>query len=434
VTYGTIVVDLERRTVIDVLATHTTATVEQWLQAHPEIHTICRDRNGRYAKAARTGAPAAIQVADRFHLIQNLRDTIERELSLQRAHLRVAALAPADPSASRSPPALDVDRLPVCVSGQPRERRLLPARRLTLHREVARQRRQQQQDLFDRVKVLQTSGLPMVRIATQLGVNRRRLDRWGKLSVLPERRMMPPRPGSVQTFRLYLRQRWDAGCCNARMLFEEIRARGYEGTYKGLHTLVSPWRVGNMEFEAAAAPASCRAPTPMAVASTTSTPVVPAHPDATARQVAPQIAAALLTKPRVELTVRQAEVVDALKIGCPGYAQMRSLMLAFRSILRTPARPTTASTPVRSTAALRRWLDRAHASGIERMQAFVGQLRRDILAVDAAVTTPWSNGQVEGQVNRLKTLKRQMYGRAGVELLRARLMPLREAPAAEQRE
>jgi transposase len=68
------------------------------------------------------------------------------------------------------------------------------------------------------------------------------------------------------------------------------------------------------------------------------------------------------------------------------------------------------------------------------MQAFVGQLRRDILAVDAAVTTPWSNGQVEGQVNRLKTLKRQMYGRAGVELLRARLMPLREAPAAEQRE
>ena len=92
VTYGTIVVDLERRTVIDVLATHTTATVEQWLLAHPEIHTICRDRNGRYAKAARTGAPAATQVTDRFHLVQNLRDTIERELSLQRGHLRVAAL------------------------------------------------------------------------------------------------------------------------------------------------------------------------------------------------------------------------------------------------------------------------------------------------------------------------------------------------------
>jgi Transposase len=151
------------------------------------------------------------------------------------------------------------------------------------------------------------------------------------------------------------------------------------------------------------------------IASTTSTPAVPQHPDALARQVAPQIAAALLTKPRAELTVGQAEVVDALKIGCPGYAQMRSLMLAFRSILRAPALPAAASTPLRSTAALHRWLDRAQASGIERIQDFVRQLRHDVRAVDAAVTTPWSNGQVEGQVNRLKTLKRQMYGRAGVD-------------------
>jgi hypothetical protein len=433
VTYGTILVDLERRTVIDVLDTHTTATVETWLRAHPEIHTICRDRNGRYAKAARTGAPAATQVADRFHLVQNLRDTIERELSLQRAHLRVATLAPADPSAPRSPPALDVDRLPVCVSGQPRERRLLPARRLALHREVTRQRRQQHQDLFDRVKELQATGLPMSAIATQLGVNRRRLDRWGKLSVLPERRMMPPRPGSVQTFRMYLRQRWDAGCCNARMLFEEIRAQGYRGTYKGLHTLVSPWRVGNRELEAVAAPASCPAAAPIPLPSTTATPAGP-HPDATARQVAPQIAAALLAKPRAELTVRQAEVVDALKTGCPGYAQMRSLMLAFGSILRRPVPPAAADSPPRSTAALHRWLDRAQASGIDLIQGFVAQLRRDIWAVDAAVTSPWSNGQVEEQVNRLKTLKRQMYGRAGVELLRARLMPLGEKSAALQRE
>src|SRR4029078_6027881 len=88
-TYGTIVVDLERRTVIDVLDTPTTATVEEWLQAPPGIHTICRDRNGRYAKAARTGAPAATQVADRFHLVQNLRETIERALAARRARVRL---------------------------------------------------------------------------------------------------------------------------------------------------------------------------------------------------------------------------------------------------------------------------------------------------------------------------------------------------------
>ena len=161
VTYGTIVVDLEHRTVIDVMGTHTTEAVEQWLVTHPEIHTICRDRNGRYAKAARTGAPSARQVADRFHLVQNLRDTIERELSMQRAHLRVEVGVTVGPPSSLPAPAIDVDRLPVCVPGNPRERRLLPARRLAIEMEIARQRRQQQQPLFDRVKVLQAAGLPM---------------------------------------------------------------------------------------------------------------------------------------------------------------------------------------------------------------------------------------------------------------------------------
>jgi transposase len=115
--------------------------------------------------------------------------------------------------------------------------------------EIARQRRQQQQDLFDRVKGLQATGLPMSVIAQQLGCNRRRLDRWGKLRALPERRKMPPRPGSVETFRMYLRQQWDAGYRNGRMLFDEIRAMGYVGTYKARNTLVSPWRLGNVAFE-----------------------------------------------------------------------------------------------------------------------------------------------------------------------------------------
>src|ERR1700716_1539678 len=100
---------------------------------------------------------------------------------------------------------------------------------------------------------------------------------------------------------------------------------------------------------------------------------------------------------------------------------MRPLMLGFRSLLR---RPTTPSTHARTTVALHRWMDRAQATGIRSPHNSVGLLRRDERAVEAAVTERWSNGPVEGQVNRLKMLKRQMYGRAGVELLRARLMPL----------
>jgi hypothetical protein len=132
----------------------------------------------------------------------------------------------------------------------------------------------------------------------------------------------------------------------------------------------------------------------------------------------------LLAKPRQELTSPQGAIVDGLKAHCPGYAVMRALMLAFRSILRQPARRSSRTGPIRTAEALHRWLDRAEASGIAVIVRFVEQLRRGVRAVEAAVTERWSNGPVAGHVNPPKTLKRQMYGQAGVELLRARLIPL----------
>ena len=119
-TYGTIVVDLEQHTVIDVLDQHSTEVVEQWLTAHPHIEMICRDRNGRYAKAARTAVPAGRQTTDRFHLVQNLRETVERELALHRAYLRVRV----------TPDGLPADPRPIPVLEPPRERaRTAKARR-----------------------------------------------------------------------------------------------------------------------------------------------------------------------------------------------------------------------------------------------------------------------------------------------------------------
>ena len=109
-------------------------------------------------------------------------------------------------------------------------------------------------------------------------------------------------------------------------------------------------------------------------------------------------------------------------------------MLGFRSLLRHPTIRSSTSRPARTPAALHRWMERPHATGIRSMQNFVGQLQRHVPAVEAAVTEPWSNGPVEGHVNRLKPLKRQMYGRAGVELLRARLIPLPVEPIVLQRE
>ena len=132
-----------------------------------------------------------------------------------------------------------------------------------------------------------------------------------------------------------------------------------------------------------------------------------------ARQISPQVASALLGKPRQELTTRQAEIVDILKEQCPGFAVMRKLTFGFRAILSRGKVKT-----------LHRWMEEARRTGIHSLGRFVRTIKQDLGAVESAVREKWSNGPVEGQINRLKSLKRQMYGRAGVELLRARVLPL----------
>jgi transposase len=130
-------------------------------------------------------------------------------------------------------------------------------------------------------------------------------------------------------------------------------------------------------------------------------------------QISPLVAAALLSKPRPLLTGWQAAKVDALKNACPDFARMRSLVMSFRGILQAG-----------KVASLARWMKKANASGIYGMKRFVRKLNHDLAAVKNALRESWSNGPVEGHINRLKTLKRQMYGPAGFELLRARLLPM----------
>jgi len=117
-------------------------------------------------------------------------------------------------------------------------------------------------------------------------------------------------------------------------------------------------------------------------------------------------------KRRVTNSIQQAQIVDPLRRQCPGFAVMRKLVFSFRAILRGG-----------KVATLHRWMEEARKTGIHSLVRFVRTLKQDLSAVESAVREPWSNGSVEGQLNRLKMLKRQMYGRAGIELLRARLLP-----------
>jgi len=140
---------------------------------------------------------------------------------------------------------------------------------------------------------------------------------------------------------------------------------------------------------------------------------------ATGWLISPIVAAALCIKPRGLLTPDQVAKIDALKSASPEFTTMRGLAMRFRGIFRG-----------KDTDKLDVWLDDAQQSGIYAMQRFARTLRRDIDGVKNAVTECWSNGETEGGINRLKTLKRAMYGRAGAELLCARMLPLHFAHLA----
>ncbi len=383
--YGTIMADLEQREVLDVLADRSAETTARWLAGHPEVEIISRDRCGLYAQGAVQGAPQARQVADRFHLLQNLRQSIERQLS--RSPRPPQPIAPCE--ASLAPPETVIRRY-----GQPEvteDRHLVQTgRRAALHRR------------FNQVKALQREGKSHGAIAREAGLHWRTVDKWTRLDTLPERAIMAPKTTTPAAFRSYLAQRWSAGRTMGRELLVEIKSLGYTGSLTHLQRLLNRWRRAHFAAEAGA-PALQTA----VILENTTAPVV-----------SPIVAAMLCIKPRGSLTQQQEAQVDKLKAESTEFTTMRKLAMRFRGIMRS-------AEPERLDA----WLHDALGSGIHGMRQFAITLRQDIAAVRNAICEPWSNGQTEGQINRLKMLKRAMYGRAGVDLLRARMLPLQSGNA-----
>ena len=382
--YGTIIVDLERREVVDVLADRSASTTASWFKDHPGVEVVSRDRAGLYAEAARQGAPQARQVADRFHLLQNFRETVERQLGGYEAPIRDSRIgASGNQAASPLPIRLD------CSSDAVAQTRL-----------IRRERQAVRQQLFVEIRALFEGGSSIGEIARKLGLGRRRVERWVRRIDLPDRNTMASTPSNPAYFGVLLERRWAEGITKVRHLFAEIGHHGYTGSFSHLARFLAPWRNGESSLE------GDEQEEPAPVRMRTLDPI-------TGRVISPLTAAALCVKPRGQMTARQVAAVDALKAASAEFTAMRRLAMRFRGLLRGG-----------TADGLDAWLIDARGSGIYGMQRFARTIPQDIDAVRNAVSEPWSNGQTEGQINRLKTLKRAMYGRAGVELLRARMMPL----------
>jgi transposase len=367
---GTIIVDLEHKNrPIDLLPDRQAETVAAWLKAHPGVEVVARDRAGAYAEGVRAGAPGAIEVADRWHLLRNLGDALAGVLNHHHRALGAAAK-------TATAVATATVAVPMVPPAEPKPPTRSQQRKLDKH--AAWQAR------FDEVAALQARGWSHSAIARSTGLDRGTIGSWLKAGRVPS--WSKPAYGSaIDAHADYLRQRWSEGCTNATRLWREIRDRGYPGRPK----TVQEWVRHQLRRTD---------PAPAGSASSATTWKVP-----TGRR-----AAWLVVADAGEIDDTEQKFVEALIAGSPELKSVIRLAREFRAMVRR-----------KEAGNLDDWLTAAHETALA---GFVGGLKRDLAAVRAGLSLPWSTGPVEGQISRLKTIKRTMCGRAKFDLLRHRVL------------
>ncbi len=355
--YGTIICDLEQRRVIDLLPNRSTETIAAWLRQHPSVQVVSRDRASSFADAIAKGAPGAVQVADRWHLLNNLVETLGRSLERHRPTIievakRVNHKCAAPPFLLEEPTTQAVQR-----TRQNRERRL--------------SRYQEFRSLVD-------TGMNHCQASRQLGIPLRTVQRWAACGVFPERKHRAY-PSIVDAYGSHLEKRYGEGCRKIRQLWQELRELGFEGQVSTVRSWLRQ-RFGSTR-KALGGPLLKRLP-----------------------PASPQRIAWLMLK----ANPLKHRYLKALFRASPEIAALAHTARGLFDIIRK-----------RDAAAWSDWLEAAERSPYA---PFARRLRRDQDAVAAALQLPWSNGMVEGQIHRLNLIKRPMYGRAGFDLLRLRVL------------
>jgi transposase len=375
--YGTILVDLERRHTIDLLPDREGSTVENWLKANPGVEIVTRDRSAAYTEGIRKGAPSAIQVSDRWHLLTNLTDAVERVLNSRQSQVREAASVVIKSQISLVPAVINAGSTTMLSSRSGRE---------------SEQNREKRYARYLQVIKLRKQGLAMHVIARALKMSRMTVRGYIEADGFPERAPARTRNSQLEKYAPYLHQRFAAGCDNATQLWREIVTQGYNGKVRMVRRYL--WRLRDrikalgtkrqLEIQSTAdnfkSPSSRRA-------------------------------AWWLIKEVSELTAEQRLFVDQLICLCPDVGKIRDLAASFRRMITR-----------REAEQFEKWLAKSRQSAVTEFRSFAEGLKKDQCAVLEALRSPWSNGQVEGQITRLKMLKRQMYGRANLDLLRARVL------------
>lgn len=374
--YGTILVDLETRQPIALLPDRTAETLSTWLKAHPGVEILSRDRSKTYKQGMSDGAPAAIQVADRFHLLKNLEETLEKVFksesqtlkAVEQAQLKANGTTLAQPSKPQSVRPKQVD-----------------------------QKRAGRLEHYEQTHALRVAGHTISDIAHHLSMGERTVYTYLSYPTFPEWQPTVRRrqnSSQLDDYKPYLRDQWQQGRQLTKELFEEIQQQGYQGSYMTVTRYTRQLRQRQRE---SLNDLPGRGPA-LRLTATVQKPLSASR------------AAWLIMRRAESLSTEEEEIFERL-CQHPVLSASIALTQDFLKLVRQ-----------RLPQQLDSWLKLATNSAIKPFQGFANGLKEDYDAVKAGVTLEVSNGQVEGQNNRLKMLKRQMFGRAGLDLLAKRFI------------
>jgi transposase len=409
--YGTILINLETRRPLDLLPDRTAEAVKPWLASHPEIQVVSRDRASAFADAVSQVLPHATQIADRYHLVQNLREHLQRLLDRKRSCLPLVedtalkgkeanpkekAASPADltlgANSDPGPGPLPLEQQEVQTCMEADLSCLTYAER---KKQISRDKRVFR---YEEVMALHREGLGQRAIARQLRISRNTVQRYVCSPGFPERAEGSGVRASGKTkldpYLPYLREQWNAGIHNCSHLFDEVKQRGYTGCQSGLRKRLSQWRAELPPRRWRGNPPKPRLFAPKG-----------------RRRLSSRSASFLMILPAEKLTARQRPQIESICQASSELHQVYLLGQEFVTMLKE-----------RRAEALDEWLKQAKESHVAELKSFANGILRDYAAVYAACSRPESNGITEGHVNRLKYLKRQMFGRAHLDLLRVKVL------------
>lgn len=378
-TYGTILIDVERRIPIDILPDREAATLETWLKTHEGVEIISRDRGGPYAEGAKRGAPEAQQVADRWHLLANLSDTLKPLFARKHTQLKALVQKPSETFSAE-----EEQQLPAWYHGQ--------TKRKTKMYDAHHQERVER---YHKVHELRAKGAELTLIAHQIGISRTTVNTYLNMKSPPARKTGKRSGSVIDPYKEYLVKRWNDGVRNAQQVYREIKEMGYSGSDQPIQRYFVQFRRGkdHRKFKQ--------------VDPSEQTPVkeLPKRPP-TASQVAHW-----MTCKEEQRLEWQKKYLSQLCEEDQEIREANELIQEFTTILRE-----------RKGERFDAWLQKVEQQGISELCSFAQSLKKDYQAVKAGLTLAWSQGPVEGHVHRLKLLKRQAYGRASFQTLRKRVL------------